>query len=456
MTNAGAASLNPLQKVVYYLLCTSYFLVPFVRLGSLGAGVQLSDAIFALAAAAWGIGLLRGDFRLALGKTLIPLALYAGIAVLSLFATPALGHSIFKLVGLGFLLTIYAITASVASTPLGWRLVVGSWVAGACLNASLGTLSAALFFLGVKDRAVNIFLWGYGSIPVGNYPRVSVLFLNSNMMCNYVLVGVGATMAYRNSLPARFRKYLYAFIPMMSITALFSLSAGLGGLALGGAVGWILWHRYEKRIVPVREALVALGGVTGAVIFLVASIFLFVPRGQGDVGLGPVDLQMQTSGRVSVWVSGTKTILAKPLLGTGIGELVSTTTHPRALHSMEHWGSDKMAENINAPHKMEAHNIWINIGGQLGLPGLAVFIAFVVLLLQGSLPQATDSKRDAWVRISLFSAVVGAVFYQGLVGAFEDSRQYWFLFGLVMAAKARPAEEPAVESTPARGLEAAV
>jgi O-antigen ligase len=214
---------------------------------------------------------------------------------------------------------------------------------------------------------------------------------------------------------------------------LFTLSAGIGGLGLGIAVAWMLRQKLRGEVSLVREAAVGLAGIAGAVGFALATVFLLVPRGAGDVRFGPFDLIVQESGRVSAWKGALQTIVDHPLRGVGLGSTVALVTNPRAAHVMEHWGTAHMETPV-ALH-MEAHNIWLNVAGQLGLPGLVAFVALMVLLCRSLLPAKGDRSDLAEVRLVLFGTFVGAVLYHGLAAAIEESRQYWYLFGLIVAAK---------------------
>src|SRR5262249_23432377 len=120
-----------------------------------------------------------------------------------------------------------------------------------------------------------------------------------------------------------------------------------------------------------------------------------------------------------------------PIVGAGLGVMVSRTNHPRAVHSMEYWGTPAMA--VDKTIDMEAHNIPLNILGQLGLLGLGAFTAFMGCLLRG---------QGGFGGTIIVSAFVGAVFYHGFFGAFEESRQLWYLFGLAWASSRSPIPPP--------------
>jgi O-antigen ligase len=324
----------------------------------------------------------------------------------------------------------------VACEPRGLRYVLLGWLGGFAVTVVLGLAGIILFYLGVRDPARNVVLWNYGSVPVGSYPRVAVFFANANMTCSYLLVGLALLpAALQRATSPRLRHLLVALGVTGALVTVFTLSTGLGGLALGGALGWILWSYLRGRLRPLREGFVGLAGAAGAVTFVVITVFLLVPRGHGDVRLGPVDLDFETSGRVDVWRSALATFADHPVTGAGLGVNVSETRHARAVWSMENWGSDAMKSSPTI--HMEAHNVWLNILGQVGLLGLtafAILVAVLVMRLLGKRPVAAPLDLT---RIGLLAGLVGAVFYHGFFAALEESRQVWFLFGMIGAVTAR-------------------
>jgi O-antigen ligase len=411
----------------------SLFLVPLARVGSfraLGPMIQLSDLVFSAAAASWLYGLWQGHFKLVHGGARLPLLVYTAASVASLASAPPLRPALTHLVALAFLMLVFLMTASLASTAAGWRIVLGSWLCGAALTGLLGVVSVALFYAGLKDRNLNVFLWNYGSIPVGSYPRIAGLFQNANMLCNYLVVSLAAAFAFWPQASASERRLLAIGVACMALTSVFTLSAGFAGAAGAAALVWIGWQHARGRLRPWREGLVGAAGLLTMLAFVFVSVFLLVPAGQGDVRLGPVDLELQTSGRMATWSAAWQLFLEHPLLGAGLGTGV-LISHPRALLPMEYWNTPLMQHP--KPSIMEAHNVWLGIASQVGVFGLAAFAALVATLL---LRLRTRSHAgDALTNLALVGGVVGAILYHGLFGSFEESRQYWWLMGLIAAEK---------------------
>ena len=443
---------SPLARAFELVYGASLVAIPFARIGLVPVGptfLQVADLGFAVAAALWLVLVLRRELPLPSRGALAPFALWVAAALLSLVAAPSLKGALVKVVALCYLGAIALLTASLGSTARGLRVALRSMVLGAGVTGALGCLSVALFYLGVRDRAVNIFLWNYGSIPTGAYPRVVVFFMNANMLQSYLLVGVSAAGALAALSSGLERRLALAAIVAMSVTSVFTLSTGLGGLGLMLAVALVVvprWRGAKKSLA--REAVLLGGALAVALGLAVVTVFLLVPKGTGDVRLGPVDLSLETSGRVDVWKGAAKTFASRPLTGAGIGTLVAETSHVRALNTTEQISSG--GPLVTTARKMEAHNVWLNVAGQLGVFGLAAALWLTFEATRASwLGARAASLAEREVRLAVLLGLLGALGYHGLFGAFEDARHVWFLFGLAFAvgatfASARgrgPAEE---------------
>ena len=431
--------MTPVARAAYGLYAAALVLMSAPQLGALrglGPAIQLGDLVFAAAAAVWFVALLRRDVAVPRAAVWIAVAGYFAAGVLSLVATPSLRGSTVKLLGVAYLVTIMVMTASFGSAAGGWRRVLVPWVVAAGVTGALGVVSAVLFYADVRDPASNPFLWGYGSVPVGNYPRIAVFFANANMLASYLVVGAGAAGALLPFVHGRARVATIAAAAAIGVASVFTLSAGVGGLAIAVAVTFIAVRRRAGRAVAWQSLVAATGAAGAALLLAFLSVVLMVPKGQGQVTFGPVDLDFSASGRVSNWRGAIDTVRAHPLVGKGIGTLVAPTANPRAFHSMEEWGTAAMRTDT-AAHPMEAHNVWLNVAGQLGLPGFVAMVALVVLLARGLWPPSGTDDPLARARIAVAATLVGAFLYHGLFAAVEDARQIWYLFGLCVAAKAQ-------------------
>jgi len=370
---------------------------------ALGPRLQLSDLAFAAAALGAVVELARGRLRLRWVPADAALAAYVACAALStvLSASPVP----VKLLGLGLLATIYVLARTMPK-----KVLIGAWLGGAALAGVVGLVGILMFYAGVRVRPGNPFVAAYGSIPVGDYPRIVGLFGNPNMYCNYLACALAAV-AWVWPQGSR-RRWLAAIAALLVLNAFFTLSVAVGGIALGAAIAW----RGRAR------GLVLTGASLAAAALLALTLVQLVPRGSGDVNVGPWDVRLAEGGRIDIWRGALRTFARHPVVGQGYGTLVGSTTNPRATVSMEQWGTGAMAET--APTAVEAHNVWLNVLGQTGALGLAAFALFVALVVRAS-------TRDA----ALLAGVVAALLYHGLFAAIEDARHLWLLLGVAVAVK---------------------
>ncbi len=438
-------------RAAYLAFAAFAFVVPLVRVALVPVGstmIQVADFLFLVCTGLYVHGLIRRRIPLPPMKWVLASVAFFAASGVSIIGTENPKASLIKLVATGYLLTIAALTYGLASrSKAGLRFVLASWGGAAALTGVLGVLGVLMFYAGIKDRSVNVFLWNYGSVPVGGYPRVVVLFMNANMLCSYLLVGLGTLAMLAPLVERRWLRWMVLAGAAMCVTATFTLSTGLGGIALAIALGWILWRHRIGKLMLVREGALGVGALGAAAGLALITIFLLVPKGKGDVHLGPVDLSLETSGRVSVWESSAETFAHHPIKGIGVGTLVAITSHPHALNTADKIGTAAM---VTKPMRMEAHNVWLNVAAQVGLLGLVPFLALVAFVTRGAWPQRADGSPWAEIKIAAFACLVGALYYHGFFGSFEDSRQYWFLFGAILAAaKLADAERVAEAEAPA-------
>src|SRR5215469_8122058 len=95
-----------------------------------------------------------------------------------------------------YVLTICAVIYNIVRTPRMLRKVLIAWALGTAITAVASILGIVLFYSGVHNE-MNPLVRGFGSLPPGNYARLSGLFLNVNMACNYLSIGLLIVLAIR-------------------------------------------------------------------------------------------------------------------------------------------------------------------------------------------------------------------------------------------------------------------
>src|SRR6185369_1112139 len=100
-------------------------------------------------------------------------------------------------------------------------------------------------------------LSSFGTLPPGNYPRLMATFLNMNMLCNYLSVSVVMLLIAR-MLGWISGLVFYSILAVVGLTAAFTISPGLGGVALSGGIWY--WAVYSKKS-PYAASLMLICGI---------------------------------------------------------------------------------------------------------------------------------------------------------------------------------------------------
>ena len=128
--------------------------------------------------------------------------------------------------------------------------------------------------------------------------------------------------------------------------------------------------------------------------------------------------QVQPSARVLCWRDALHTASAHKWLGKGPGSEVAAVEYTTAS------GEQQLLT--------DAHNTFLSIVAQKGVPGLAAFCGLLVFVLRR--PRLHTVGRPAVViHAAVWIALVQALLYQGLGGSWEHTRHIWVLIGLAAA-----------------------
>jgi O-antigen ligase len=321
-----------------------------------------------------------------------------------------------------YLAGLCTMAGSLLADPRRLRWVINCWAAATTLTVALGVLGVVLFYAGVRDREQNPFLWNYGSVPAGNYPRLYVLFRNGNVLCNYLTVSVGLLLAFGDELLPVLRRLRPYMLGGAVVVALFTLSPGLGGLGLTVAL-WAWWSDREQA--RWRKPYV-LGGLATAVGLVVVSVVALNPAGTGGLSIGPVDVSLSGSVRIVLWSAALASALSSPWVGCGLGYVPAWVTDPRTFTPRDQW-NDELMQQTFAPRAMDAHNLYLSVFAQLGLVGLALVLCLAWVLVRRLCQVGLPAR---W---GLAAAFWGGVAHHGLFASLEEARHVWILFGLVLA-----------------------
>jgi putative inorganic carbon (hco3(-)) transporter len=383
-----------------------------------GLVVPVADLVFVIAFGVWVFRLITKTCVVVWSRFYLPLAFYLVVLLLSTVTSVNPHFSAIKLMGKIYLIGLAVLSFNLIRSTGFMRRTVTAWQVGTIVTVIFSLAGAVVFYLGLKNRSINLVLHGYGSLPRGNYPRIQGFFEYPAMLCNYLSVSLMLALMMWSAgwLPTRWVRPLCIGI---LITALFTFTPGLGGMALSLGIWLWLYFKEHNRSKQARITLAAAIMVAIAV-FAASTITLFSYSSSG-IASPLAHAEIKASHRAVAWETAFETFKRHPLLGRGVGMPVSSATY------------------VNPSGRVEtltdAHNTYLSLAGELGLLGLLAFAAMIVFLVRGLWPLQLTGALDVVIKTHLFLALVDAVFFQSFVGSFEDTRHLWVLFGILAATK---------------------
>ena len=293
--------------------------------------------------------------------------------------------------------------------------------------------------------------------------RITSSFGNALFAASFLVLALPATLGLatvhlRQNRPLWAIAGWSAVIAVQLLAIIYTLSRG-PWLAL--AAGVVVWLGFVAFGAGRRHVLVA--AAVGGMAAVVAFGFTFVAAGGSEDGqlTAPTPLERASTissevgsgglgGRVSIWERSASLIMQRPWL-EGDGTLSSLSRH------LFGYGSDlfvyalplKWNEDALAPVNASAHNYPIHVALELGLVGLASYLALIVVLLL-ELARAIGRRGTLDLQWRLvYAALAAAVVIRMVeqmsgVARISDTALFWMLAGLVAAlpAVAGPTSPP--------------
>ena len=419
VSQAGAeASEARLLRSAKYLLPLLVFSLAFMKppIRLFGFSGAPADFIFLAALLLWGAALLKGEARFRWNNAYWLLALYFAAMAASAIASDNPEKAGLKLATQAYLLSLPVLAASLIDRRDDLRRVFRWWLAGTAVVVAVAVVSLAAFAIDPGGPIYRYMRFGFGTLPAASYPRLSLTFLNANMLCDYLTVSLAILLVCWR-LGWTSNRLSAWFAACIVLTAAFTISPGLGGVALAAG----LWLWLIRRGSGLGRLALAAGG-TAAILFVGAMALtpILHPTAPFLVRVPGLDFALAPAGRMMTWMDAARNFLADPLLGRGIGE---NSVHVRYLNP-----SGEL-QNL-----YDAHNIFLNVAVQSGIAGLGALLLIVGYLLRRSRPWKLLPGDSNAIRLGLGLAFLNAFAYQGLGGSFEDARHLWVLLGLFLAA----------------------
>lgn len=379
----------------------------------------LTDLIFPIVCIAFLLSLIlkKIDFRWHKCYLLI-LFYFVSMLVSSVFSINP-KQSFIKLAGGIYLLGLAILTFNLIRTETQLKQAIWAWLAGTFIAVLVGVLTIFLFYIQPENSFLAFTTSIYGAVPVGNYPRLTSIFVSSSMFCNYLTVSLLMLFA-AEKLQYIGRNSLAVLLFFILVCAGFTISSGLGGIAL--AIGIWLWLCFKDSHKNFAK-LSLIGSISIAVLFFAVNFFALqkYPNAPFIFKIPLIENEVLPSSRLLVWIDSLQTFSANLLTGKGLGQNAC----------------DVAFQNTDGhlSYLTDAHNIFLSVAAQNGVFGLLA-IAAIIFYFVRKISYSTFNKSSAEVLKNAFvTAFICAFFYQGLTGSFEDTRHLWVLIGFIISAE---------------------
>lgn len=237
-------------------------------------------------------------------------------------------------------------------------------------------------------------------------------------------------------------QFAAALVAAMGIAGAFALARDIGAgwrLAAVGAAGICLLAVFltlsRGGLVAIAAALattILVGGRWRARALVAAALVLVVSVGYFAVFASLPARERVTNvgggtGRVDLWTVGGRMLAAHPGVGVGAGNFPVAS-----VHYLLRPGAIERADFIISTPKV-AHNTYLQIAAELGIPVAALFVGLIGFSLRCSLSAARRFEREGDIGMELLArgAVVGTAGY--LTAMLFISQMYSKLFWMLLA-----------------------
>jgi hypothetical protein len=378
-----------LDRVARVLFLATLALLPWAALVPfpwLHENARWTDIVFALAAAAWAVGLVAQRRLPRLRAVHAGLALYLGWAAVSLAAAsprPAAGPA--KLLGLAMLAALFVVTSDMMGRP-GMPSAVGRTLA---VTSLLTALAAVVGVVLSAYGKITPLVGTCGDLLPGPLSRAQAGFPHPNLLASWCVFAFGALEREDAGLSRAWRHVVRV---ALAVTVLLTLSRAILAFALAAAI--------RGATTPARRRF---AGALAA--FLVVVMLGLTVTNLTFSPLRPWALRVLPgpSPRLEAATTSLQTFAAHPLLGTGPG------TSPGRRGQLP----------------FDAHLTPLNVAATLGLPAL-LGLAFAGFALWRARSRPTDLAT--W-------GMLAGLGLDGLGQDVEDFRHVWVALGFADAGR---------------------
>ena len=357
---------------------------------------------------------LRLDFLL-----VGPWAIYAAVALISLLYADSQDYSLGEIrVEIAYVFAVFVIAASWIRSPaqlsrLVWILVIGNvlFIAGSAWTAICG-------------RHPQLCTWSSGSWDAGTGATATVIAT----VLPWVVVLAVRTIGER-----RYRSAFFLGCLCLANLGVLSLTINRQGwisLTVSFAVAAVL----AGKGFWTRQRMLAAG--TAAVLFIGVFAFQFhqrtasivIPRG-GEASLDASIQVVNRDVRWSLWRFSMERIAEQPWSGGGFGREAFKRLYP-----------DYYRTHIPLWH---AHNMVLNKGIQMGIPGMLAFLALWIALAASCAKGLRVPGMRPWCIATL--AMIAGIFVRNMADDFfvrDHALMFWLLCGACLGALRQATQSP--------------
>jgi O-antigen ligase len=374
--------------------------------GTLGAGATVAKPLGVVLVLAWIVTVVARPRSSRLMPRDMPAAFWATCAFLALAAAsalwaPNLGQVAYEMGRLLQVAALFLVVYTAVSTRRDFRIIVWSFLVGSVVTAAY---SIATGSYGAAGRLSGIFDPNYFAAEL--IPAIVVGFFLA---------------LTKNGRTRIFAAIVVAFD--MVAFALTQSRGGIIGLCVGLIAAGVVAGRARPRVIAAILIIAAIG---------IGYYVAFAPYHVRNTFSG--SLSGASSGRADEWRIAARMFRNHPFGGVGLGNFVvlepSYSTQTFNLSFV----------NLVVTRPLVAHNSYLEIAAELGLGGVALFIAILGLIAYRArralraLASSADSL-EFYARGLVAGAVGMFAAYIFLSGQYE--KQLWLILGLLAAVSVR-------------------
>jgi putative inorganic carbon (HCO3(-)) transporter len=334
------------------------------------------------------------------------IALLVALSAASIWSSPDRGFSFYNYYNLmgRYILIYYLVVNNVRSVEQVKRLI---WVMlGSAALVSLYGFHQ--YFFGAKVSAAE---WVDGEQFPDIKMRVFSTLENPNLLAGFLvtMMAVAAGMGYKSN-AAKSKMLLFSLVAMFGGCLLLTYSRGawLSVLAIIGMYGFLCNRKIFWLLL----------------LFPIAALFAHDALLERIMSImNPTDTSSTL--RIALWESTIAMIADKPLLGIGWGA-----------YWMVYPEYDFFINNPNTKI-LHAHNMYLNIAAEIGIPGLIAFVTMMVGHVRLALASIgkTAPKWSSGVMLGIVGAICGLIvngFTDYVLFSMQLSMLFWLLNALIV------------------------